>query len=158
MLYLIRRKYKSKKIGLDRDDGLSVFRTSRAQKSKLTSFRKTKESFIILVQVKRLANYYTMQLEGRKIFNKNNLKLSCSYIPNLKAKIDGNKKKIFQKTPPPKAKTCNCLKKENCPVKEACFTENVLYYAKISCEDVKYKPKLHKGICETTFKKRYVKS
>ena len=70
MLYLIRRKYKSKKIGLDRDDGLSVFRTSRAQKSKLTSFRKTKESLIILVQVKRLANYYTMQLERRKIFNK----------------------------------------------------------------------------------------
>ena len=36
----------------------------------------------------------------------------------------------------------------------ACFTENVLYYAKINCDDEKYKPKLYKGICETNFKKR----
>ena len=34
----------------------------------------------------------------------------------------------------------------------ACLTENVLYYAKISCDDKKYKLKLYKGICETTFK------
>ena len=30
------------------------------------------------------------------------------------------------------------------------FTENVLYYARISCDDETYKPKLYKGICETT--------
>ena len=36
-----------------------------------------------------------------------------------------------------------------------CFTENVLYYAKITFEGKKYKPKLYKGICETTFKKCY---
>ena len=39
----------------------------------------------------------------------------------------------------------------------ACLTENknVLYYAIISCDDNTYKPKLYKGICETTFKKPY---
>ena len=37
----------------------------------------------------------------------------------------------------------------------ACLTENVLYYARISCDDEKYKPKLCKGIIETTFKKSY---
>ena len=37
----------------------------------------------------------------------------------------------------------------------ACLTENILYYARISCEDETYKPKLYKGICETTFKKCY---
>ena len=37
----------------------------------------------------------------------------------------------------------------------ACLIENVLYYARISCDDEKYKPKLYKGIYETTFKKRY---
>ena len=30
----------------------------------------------------------------------------------------------------------------------ACLTENVSYYART------YKPKMYKGICETTFKKR----
>ena len=34
------------------------------------------------------------------------------------------------------------------------LTENYLYYARITCDDEKYKPKLYKGICETTFKKR----
>ena len=77
-------------------------------------------------------------------------------MPNLKAKIDGHNKKILENTPPPKTKLCNCLKKENCPMRGACLTGNVLYYdARISCDDETYKPKLYKGICETTFKKRY---
>ena len=90
-----------------------------------------------------------------KIFNKNTLKLSDSCMPNLKAKIDGHNKKILENTPPPKTKLCNCLKKENCPMREGCLTENVLYYARISCDNKTYKPKLYKGICVTTFKKRY---
>ena len=56
-------------------------------------------------------------------------------MPNLKAKIDGHNKKILENTPPPKTKLCNCLKKENCPRREACLTENVLYYARISWDD-----------------------
>ena len=38
----------------------------------------------------------------------------------------------------------------------ACLTGKVLYYVKISCDDENYKPKSYQGICETTFKKRYV--
>ena len=56
-------------------------------------------------------------------------------------------------TPTPKTKLCNCLKKENCPMRGACFTENALYYAKISCDNEKYKSKLFKGISKTTFEK-----
>ena len=37
----------------------------------------------------------------------------------------------------------------------ACLTEKILYYARISCDDETYKPKLYKGICKTTFKKCY---
>ena len=33
--------------------------------------------------------------------------------------------------------------------------ESLLYYATISCNDKNYKPKLSKGSCETSFKKRY---
>ena len=36
-----------------------------------------------------------------------------------------------------------------------CLSKNVLYYARISCDDETYKSKLYKGICETTFKRRY---
>ena len=64
-------------------------------------------------------------------------------------------KKILENTPPPKTKLCNYLKKENYPMRGDCLTENILYYATISCDDETDKPKLYKGICETTFKKRY---
>ena len=40
-------------------------------------------------------------------------------------------------------------------MKGVSLTENVVYYARISCDDETYKPKLYKGICETTFRKRY---
>ena len=35
----------------------------------------------------------------------------------------------------------------------ACLTENILYYAGISCDDKTYKPKLYNGICKTTLRK-----
>ena len=55
----------------------------------------------------------------------------------------------------PKTKLYNCLKKENCLMRGACLTENVLYYAKISSDNEKYKSKLFKGISKTTFEKCY---
>ena len=39
----------------------------------------------------------------------------------------------------------------------AYFKENLVYYATISCNDKNYKPKLYKGSCQTSFKKRYSK-
>ena len=37
----------------------------------------------------------------------------------------------------------------------ACLKESLVYYATISCSDKNYQPKLYKGSCETSFKKRY---
>ena len=76
-------------------------------------------------------------------------------MSNLKSKIDGHNEKILENTPPSKTKLCNCLKKQNCPIRRTCLTENFLYYARISFDDETYKPKLYKGTWETTFKKRY---
>ena len=39
----------------------------------------------------------------------------------------------------------------------ACLKESLLYYATISCNDKNYQPKLYKGSCEASFKKRYSK-
>ena len=53
-------------------------------------------------------------------------------------------------------KLCNCLAREDCPINGLCLASSILYQATIKCSDNKYKPKRHKGVCETTFKKRYV--
>ena len=51
------------------------------------------------------------------------------------------------------------FKKENYPVMEDRFTENMLLYiAKTSCDQANYKPKSQKEISVTTFKKPYGKS
>ena len=65
-----------------------------------------------------------------KIFNKSTLKLSYPCMLNLKAKIDEHNKRILETTLPPKTKLCNCLKKENCPMRGAYLTEKILYYTK----------------------------
>ena len=55
-------------------------------------------------------------------------------MPNLKAKINGHNKKKLKPTLPPNTKPCNCFEKENCAMRGACLTENILRYARISCE------------------------
>ena len=89
-----------------------------------------------------------------KIFNKNTLKLSYSCMPNLKSLINSHNQNILRDQPQSTPKTCNCLKKEHCPMNGFCLTKSLLYYATITCDKENY-TKLYKGICETTFKKRY---
>ena len=90
-----------------------------------------------------------------KIFNKSTLKFSYSCTSNLKVKIDEHNMKILESTPPPKPKLCNSLEKENWSMRGVCVTENIFYYARTSCDDETYRPKLFKEISKTTFKKRY---
>ena len=51
--------------------------------------------------------------------------------------------------------TSNCQEKENCPINGACLLKSLVYYATISWNNKNYKPKLCKGCCELSFKKRY---
>ena len=37
----------------------------------------------------------------------------------------------------------------------ACLKESLFYYTTTSCNDKNYTPKLYKGSCEASFKKRY---
>ena len=90
-----------------------------------------------------------------KIFNKNTLKLSYSCISNLKAKIDGHNKKIDETTQPPKNKIMQLLQKRKLLNERSLPHLKYLHYPRISRDDETYKPKLYKGICKTSFKKRY---
>ena len=76
-------------------------------------------------------------------------------MPNIRSKINGHNKKILQSKPTEPQKLCNCLIREDCPMNGLCLTSSILYQATITCSDSKFKQKRYKGICETTFKKRY---
>lgn len=91
-----------------------------------------------------------------KIFNKNNIKLSYSCMPNMKSIINAHNATIMNTSPndsnQPK---CNCINKNKCPMHNNCLQNSILYEANISKhEDPNYQRK-YLGICETTFKLRY---
>ena len=80
--------------------------------------------------------YFTLlntrpQSSQNLFLKKNILKVSYSYMQNLKAKVDGHNKKNTQKDIIFKNKNIPLLEKKICLMKGACLIENVLYYAKI---------------------------
>ena len=48
-----------------------------------------------------------------KIFNRNTLKLSYSYMPNIKTKINAHNREILRNAPSKNVKHCNCQQKKN---------------------------------------------
>ena len=74
---------------------------------------------------------------------------------NIQSKTNGHNKKMLQLKPIEPQTLCNGLVKEDCPTNGLCLTSSLLSQATIQRNDSKYKQKRYKGICETTFKKRY---
>ena len=78
-----------------------------------------------------------------KAFNRSNLKLSYSTLPNMKQIISAHNRKVLAniKPPipvedPPQQKTCNCTRRtmeENggCPLQGKCLMTNVVYQADV---------------------------
>ena len=76
-------------------------------------------------------------------------------MPNIKTKINAHNRDILRNTPSKNAKQRNFQQKKNCPMNGACLKESLVYYATVCCKDKNYKPKLYKGSCGTSFRKRY---
>ena len=67
----------------------------------------------------------------RTIFNRNNIKLSYSCMPNVKQIIDGHNKAILktaETVQPQKSEgnTCSCRKKEDCTLNGECLVSEVV--------------------------------
>ena len=59
-------------------------------------------------------------------------------MPNLQNLINSHNQNILKNQPQSTPKTCNCLKKENCPMNGLYLTESLLYYATITCNNANY--------------------
>ena len=80
------------------------------------------------------------------------VKVSYSCMPNIKNIINTHNKKIIN---PPKdniTRTCNCIRKQQCPLNEKCLTNNVLHKASITPNEENSKIKIYYGVSETAFK------
>ena len=66
-----------------------------------------------------------------KIFNKNTVKLSYSCMPNICTLISRDNSKKLKRNKDTEPPICNCIKKENCPLKGKCQIESVEYNAEV---------------------------
>lgn len=89
-----------------------------------------------------------------KLFNRNNLKVSYSCLPNMSSVISSHNKKILTTDTTPNDISCNCRRKESCPLKGKCRDKHVIYLCNVKSSEsdpgVNYI-----GLTENTFKERW---
>ena len=93
----------------------------------------------------------------RKIFNRNNVKMSYRCTSNLGMKIAAHNAKILKSgaTVDEIPRTCSCRKKNECPVENQCLTESVVYQAVVNRDDGVTDS--YVGLTENSFKDRWTK-
>jgi len=96
-----------------------------------------------------------------KIFNKNNLKVSYSCMPNIAAAMSTHNKQLLKTShqasthtsePVSDNKTCNCRNSINCPLNGNCLQKTVIYQATVNSINSK---ETYVGLTEQDFKTRY---
>ena len=88
-----------------------------------------------------------------KLFNRNNVKISYSCTPNINQTINAHNKNITKEETVQK-NSCNCTKRNECPLNNNCLNTNLIYKATIS-SNVPSTPKTYIGLTEGPFKQRY---
>ena len=93
-----------------------------------------------------------------KLFNRNNVKISYSFMPNVKLIINEYNKTVLDPATNTSERTCDCINKEKCPLQEKCLTNNIMYNATLTSNQDNYQHKIYYSIIETKFKQRYAKN
>ena len=76
--------------------------------------------------------YFPLHHKFSKIFNRNNLKISYSCMPNMKSRINMLNKKVTKAKPSAQPRTCNCISKSKCPLNNKCLRNRNKIYCGIS--------------------------
>ena len=73
--------------------------------------------------------YFPPQHKLYKFFNRNNVKISYSCLPNIKSIINAHNGNILCLSPTIGRSTCNCINISQCPLQQRCLSNNILYQA-----------------------------
>ena len=98
-----------------------------------------------------IAKHFPKHHRYHKLFNKNNLKLSYSCMPNMKSIIDKHNFKILNGKEK-QTRMCNCRNPNECPLSGQCLSESVVYRADVKTDG---SDKIYVGLTERPFKSRY---
>ena len=106
--------------------------------------------------LKLISKHFPKKHKYHKLFNRNTIKVSYSCLPNMKSIISGHNLKILneeeQNNISDSKKTCNCKKKDECPLNGNCQVEAVIYKAIVTTNENQFE---YIGSTEKSFKSRY---
>ena len=90
----------------------------------------------------------------RKLFNKNNVKVSYCCMPSMASIVHKHNSKVLNDQEVQSDKQCSCPKadKDKCPLDGKCLTSCIVYKATV---DVEGQNKYYYGLTELPFKTRY---
>ena len=93
-----------------------------------------------------------------KIFNRNNVKISYSSMPNFGSIINSHNKKIIKSNIPKQpAPTCNCRLKSSCPLNGNGMQSSLVYICRADTPNIIENHPNYIGLTENTFKDRCYK-
>ena len=118
-------------------------------------FSKNVKTNIATEFLKLVDKHFPKRHKFYKLFNRNNVKVSYSSMPNMKAIISGHNKNVLKDRADDDEKKCNCRIPEECPLEGQCLTKEVMYEATVNADIPQYETRTYKGITERTFKERY---
>ena len=105
--------------------------------------------------LKLIEKHFPKHHRLHRIFNKNNVKVSYSCMENMETIISKHNKKITNtNTATIPEKTCNCRKKDQCPLDNNCLSPSIIYNAKVTTNEDTF-GKNYIGLTEGTFKQRF---
>ena len=105
--------------------------------------------------LKLIDKHFSNNRKYRKIFNRNNVKVSYSSMPNIGSIISGHNKRVLEEKTTRNERQCNCRNPENCPLNGQCLAKGILYEAAVNSNIPGYEERLYKGITDRCFKERF---
>ena len=89
----------------------------------------------------------------RKLFDRNNITISYSYMPNMASVIQTHNTSLLKNPTPTDINECSCRQKAECPLDKKCSSGYIVYNALVDRLD-NNKTKNYYGTCEKSFKER----
>ena len=88
-----------------------------------------------------------------KIFNRNNVKVSYSCMPNFESQIKSHNAQVLKGDRVNNEKRCNCRNKDTCPLEGNCLIDSVVYRGNVTTPDI-IDENNYIGLTENHFKGR----
>ena len=102
--------------------------------------------------LKLINKHFPKKSKLNKIFNRNTVKISYSCMPNIASITKAHNKQISTSGTGTDPITCNCQKKDLCPLQGNCQATNIIYNAEVKENN---NSQLYIGLTEPPFKLRY---